>query len=122
MLNSSGIKGPIYDAILVGWAGQNVRTGVALGASGLRYSSTGQAGRNTLTGSKSWTISGDTLVTPGSAVVDNATALEAGGTANATTGTDPTGNVLTNDTGTSIAVTGVVAGTAGSASGSVAAA
>ncbi len=32
------------------------------------------------------------------AVVDTATAVEAGGTANATSGTNPTGNVLTNDT------------------------
>ncbi|WP_442510878.1 VCBS domain-containing protein [Novipirellula sp. SH528] len=61
------------------------------------------------------------------AVVDNAVAVEAGGTANGTAGTDPTGNVLTNDTdvdsvasGETKSVSGVAAGVAGSASGSVA--
>ena len=61
------------------------------------------------------------------AVVDNAIAVEAGGTANGTAGTNPTGNVLTNDTdvdsfgnGETKSVSGVAAGVAGSASGSVA--
>ncbi len=58
------------------------------------------------------------------AVFDTATAVEAGGTANGTAGTSPTGNVLTNDTdvdsGDNMTVTGVAAGTLGSASGSVA--
>ena len=50
-------------------------------------------------------------------------AVEAGGIANGTPGTNPTGNVLTNDTdvdaGDSKNVNGVVAGVAGSASGNV---
>ena len=58
------------------------------------------------------------------AVTDNATAVEAGGAANGTAGTNPTGNVLTNDTdvdsGDTKTVTGVAAGTVGSANGSVA--
>ncbi len=58
-----------------------------------------------------------------SAAVDSATAVEAGGVGNGTAGTNPTGNVVTNDTdvdaGDTKTVTGVVAGTAGSASGSV---
>jgi VCBS repeat-containing protein len=57
------------------------------------------------------------------AVANTATAVEAGGIANATAGTNPTGNVLTNDTdvdaGETKAVNGVVAGTSASASGSV---
>ncbi|MDY3556247.1 DUF4347 domain-containing protein [Gemmata sp. JC717] len=57
------------------------------------------------------------------AVADAAMAVEAGGTNNGTPGTDPTGNVLANDTdpdgGDTKVVTGVVAGNAGSASGSV---
>ncbi|MFN9603396.1 MAG: beta strand repeat-containing protein, partial [Planctomycetota bacterium] len=57
------------------------------------------------------------------AVADGATAIEAGGTANSTAGTNPTGNVLTNDTdvdaGDTKAVSGVVAGISASASGSV---
>ncbi|MEZ6135353.1 MAG: VCBS domain-containing protein [Pirellulaceae bacterium] len=57
------------------------------------------------------------------AVADTATAVEAGGTANGTAGTNPTGNVLINDTdvdaGDTKTVSGVAAGTVGSASGSV---
>ena len=57
------------------------------------------------------------------AVSDVAIAVEAGGTANGTAGTNPSGNVLTNDTdidtGDSMAVDGVVAGVSANASGSV---
>ncbi|MFN7627831.1 MAG: cadherin domain-containing protein, partial [Pirellula sp.] len=57
------------------------------------------------------------------AVADTATAVEAGGVANATAGTNPTGNVLTNDTdvdsGDTKTVSGVVAGVVGSASTNV---
>ncbi|MFN9541037.1 MAG: cadherin domain-containing protein, partial [Planctomycetota bacterium] len=58
------------------------------------------------------------------AVADTATAVEAGGVSNGTAGTNPSGNVLTNDTdvdaGDTQTVTGVAAGTVGSASGNVA--
>ncbi|HRF02664.1 MAG TPA: VCBS domain-containing protein, partial [Pirellulaceae bacterium] len=58
------------------------------------------------------------------AVADTATAAEAGGVANATAGSNATGNVLTNDTdvdaGDTKTVTGVVAGGVGPASGNVA--
>ncbi len=54
---------------------------------------------------------------------DTATAVEAGGTANGSAGTNPTGNVLTNDTdvdaGDTKTVSGVVAGPSASAVGSV---
>ena len=57
------------------------------------------------------------------AVIDTATAVEAGGVANGTAGTTPTGNVLTNDTdvdsGDAKTVTGVAAGVVGSSAGSV---
>jgi VCBS repeat-containing protein len=57
------------------------------------------------------------------AVTDTATAVEAGGVANGTAGTNPTGNVLTNDTdidsGDTKAVSGVAAGVVGSASTNV---
>ncbi len=57
------------------------------------------------------------------AVADTSTALEAGGVANGTAGTDPTGNVLTNDTdvdaGDTKTVSGVAAGVVGSASTNV---
>ncbi|MFN7626377.1 MAG: beta strand repeat-containing protein, partial [Pirellula sp.] len=57
------------------------------------------------------------------AIADTATAVEAGGVANGTAGTNPTGNVLTNDTdadaGDTKTVSGVAAGTVGSASTNV---
>ncbi len=57
------------------------------------------------------------------AVNDSNTAVEAGGVSNGTAGSNPTGNVLTNDTdidaGDTKTVSGVVAGTAASANGSV---
>jgi VCBS repeat-containing protein len=60
------------------------------------------------------------------AVVDTATAIEAGGVANATAGTNPTGNVLTNDTdvdsagnGETKTVSGVLAGVQASAAANV---
>ncbi len=57
-------------------------------------------------------------------VADNAAAVEAGGLNNATTGSNPAGNLLTNDTdvdsGDSRTVSGVAIGVQASASGSVA--
>ncbi|MFN7333196.1 MAG: VCBS domain-containing protein, partial [bacterium] len=57
------------------------------------------------------------------AVADTATALEAGGQSNGTAGTNPSGNVLTNDTdvdaGDTKTVSGIAAGSVGSASGNV---
>jgi len=57
------------------------------------------------------------------AIADAATAIEAGGVNNGTAGTNPTGNVLTNDTdadsGDTKIVTGIVAGTFPSAVGNV---
>ncbi len=60
------------------------------------------------------------------AVADTVTAVEAGGVANGTAGTNPTGNVLTNDTdpdsagnGETKTVVGVLAGTQASAAGNV---
>jgi choice-of-anchor C domain-containing protein len=57
------------------------------------------------------------------AVSDTATAVEAGGTNNGTSGTNPVGNVLSNDTNSltsgAFSVVGVAAGSVSSASGSV---
>ncbi|MFM7116481.1 MAG: VCBS domain-containing protein, partial [Planctomycetota bacterium] len=57
------------------------------------------------------------------ATADSATAVEAGGVSNGTVGTNPTGNVLTNDTdpdsGDTKSVTGVAAGVQASATGNV---
>ncbi|MFN6130640.1 MAG: beta strand repeat-containing protein, partial [Planctomycetota bacterium] len=73
--------------------------------------------------SKTMTVSVTNVNEAPVAVADAATAVEAGGTANATAGTNPTGNVLTNDTdvdaGDTKMVTGVAAGVVGSASGNI---
>jgi choice-of-anchor C domain-containing protein len=119
MLDLTAISTSNYNAILSAWGAQVVQNSVTLGAAGRTYSSAAQASRNTLTGTRNWTIVGDSLVATPTAAADTATASEAGGTANGTAGTNPTGNVLTNDTGTSRMVTGVAAGTVGSATGNV---
>mgnify|MGYP003669514198 CR=1 FL=1 len=78
-------------------------------------------GNNTTTQDVTVTITGtnDAPV----AGVDTATATEAGGISNSTSGVDPTGNVLANDTDVdttdSKSVSGVVAGNAANAVGSV---
>ncbi len=77
-----------------------------------------------LTYSRTATISLTNVNETPVAVADTATAVEAGGVSNGTAGTNPTGNVLTNDTDVDASdtktVTGVAAGTVASASGSVA--
>ncbi len=76
------------------------------------------AGGNTSEFGTNFDVNGEPV-----AVADAGAAVEAGGTNNGTPGTDPTGDVLANDTdpdvGDTKVVTGVVAGNAGSASGSV---
>jgi VCBS repeat-containing protein len=73
--------------------------------------------------SKTMTVSVTNVNEAPIAVADSATAVEAGGTNNGTAGTNPTGNVLTNDTdvdaGDTKTVTGVAAGVVGSASTNV---
>ena len=61
MLNDTGITYPVYDNILNGWALQNVQNGVPLGAFGLYYSNYGAIGRNILTNTYSWDITGDNV-------------------------------------------------------------
>ncbi|MFO0180404.1 MAG: beta strand repeat-containing protein, partial [bacterium] len=80
-----------------------------------------------LTGSTQITVTIQGANDTPTAVFETATAVEAGGTANGTAGTNPTGNVLTNDTdpdsagnGETKTVVGVLAGTQASASGNVA--
>ncbi len=76
-----------------------------------------------LTFDKTMTINVSNVNEAPVAVANTATAIEAGGVANATPGTNPTGNVLTNDTdvdaGDTKTVIGVVSGTQASASGNV---
>ncbi|MEM5563728.1 hypothetical protein WNY78_01360 [Psychroserpens sp. AS72] len=59
-LSYSGVSITNYDSTLIGWASQNVNSGLNLGADGLFYCSpTAQAARNTLINDKGWTITGD---------------------------------------------------------------
>ncbi|HAS40729.1 MAG TPA: hypothetical protein DCS93_09635 [Microscillaceae bacterium] len=58
MLASSGLSTSNYDKTLTAWAGQNVKSNVPLGASGLKYCKA-ETQRVTLTSSKNWLISGD---------------------------------------------------------------
>jgi surface protein len=60
MLNNCGMNAANYDATLIGWAAQNVKTGVTLGSTGRNYTSAACAARSTLRNSKTWTITGDT--------------------------------------------------------------
>ncbi|MFM7738513.1 MAG: VCBS domain-containing protein, partial [Planctomycetota bacterium] len=81
----------------------------------------GTGGALTATGSVTVNITGANDAP--TAVADSDTAVEAGGISNANAGTNPSGNVLTNDTdpdsGDSLSVIGVAAGTVPSAAGNV---
>jgi len=64
MLDNSGMSTENYDNTLVGWASldageSQIPTSITLGASGVTYCN-GETARNTLIGTHSWTISGDT--------------------------------------------------------------
>lgn len=54
---SAGLSVTNYDALLNGWASQNVQPDVDLGATNIQYSNTGKPGRDALTGApNNWTI------------------------------------------------------------------
>ncbi len=60
MLNNCGIDCSNYTATLMGWATNNPTvTGRTLGATGRNYGTNAVASRNTLTTTRSWTITGD---------------------------------------------------------------
>ncbi|MGQ7846585.1 BspA family leucine-rich repeat surface protein, partial [Granulosicoccus sp. 3-233] len=59
MLNNSGLSIAHYDAALIGWASQNVQSGVTLSASDLVYSAAAAAARDSLINDDSWAITGD---------------------------------------------------------------
>ncbi len=73
MLQGSGMDCVNYDKTLIGWAAQNVKSNIALGATGRVYSnSAAVAARATLVG-KGWTITGDShdpACNPASSVED----------------------------------------------------
>ena len=63
MLNNCGLNTANYDLLLNGWA-ISPHNNIQLGSNGLFYTSVGQVGRNILTGTYGWTITGDNLVEP----------------------------------------------------------
>ncbi|WP_338764650.1 BspA family leucine-rich repeat surface protein [Bernardetia sp. ABR2-2B] len=70
IFSNSGINTSNYDATLIGWASQNVRPNVYLGANGLTYCN-GAAARNILTSApNNWIITGDS-VSGGAAISNN---------------------------------------------------
>ena len=71
MLSNTAMSVANYDATLTGWAaGQTVKTGVTLGATGLSYSDSLDA-RTSLVDDFNWTIYGDTYVDDDTATVVN---------------------------------------------------
>jgi surface protein len=56
ILEDSGLTTPNYDALLIGWASQAVKSGVSLGVGSVQYTSAAQSARDTLTNTYNWTI------------------------------------------------------------------
>jgi surface protein len=69
MLSNCGMDCDNYSATLIGWSTQST-TGRTLGATGRKYAN-GLAARATLTGTKSWTITGDAIGTCSAPTVPN---------------------------------------------------
>jgi hypothetical protein len=60
MLDNCGMNCVNYSQTLIGWqANVNTPSGLSLGASGMEYGTSAVSARNSLTNSKSWTITGD---------------------------------------------------------------
>lgn len=63
-MNGSGLSFTNYNALLNGWAAlPNTPTGITMGAAGLNYTLEGKAGRDILTGTHGWNITGDNFLT-----------------------------------------------------------
>jgi gliding motility-associated-like protein len=60
MLSNSGISQENYDDILIGWSGQNVNSGITLGAIGLQYCDA-ITQRQSLMDDDGWNITGDAV-------------------------------------------------------------
>ncbi len=59
MLNNTALSIENYDNTLIGWANQEVKTRVSLGAAGLIYSCAGKVARDHLVQEHFWIVSGD---------------------------------------------------------------
>jgi surface protein len=121
MLDNCGMNQANYDATLIGWAAQNVKTGVRLGATGRVYSCGAAAtARQSLITDKSWVITGDiadcisvstTTLSAFSACLGSASAAQS----YTISGDNLTANIVINaPTNFEVSVTSATAGFAGS--------
>ena len=62
MLENSGLSFESYDATLNGWSSQEVQSDLAFQANGMTYSSIGKEGRDILTDTFDWIITGDEFI------------------------------------------------------------
>jgi len=56
MFSNSGLSTAHYDALLIGWAGQQTQTDVVFGAQGIQYSAAAASARAVLTDERNWSI------------------------------------------------------------------
>lgn len=61
MFDNSGLTTPNYDALLIGWASQDVQDDVLLGAQGVQYSAAAASARAVLASDRDWDIEDDGL-------------------------------------------------------------
>ncbi len=59
MLTNSGLSNANYNATLIGWANQELKDGITLGATGLEYCNYGKSARQKLIDEKGWAFDGD---------------------------------------------------------------
>ena len=71
MLDNSGLSVENYDATLNGWSSQPVQSDLAFQANGMTYSSIGQEGRDILTDTFDWIITGDEFISSEEALLRN---------------------------------------------------
>lgn len=64
MLDNSGLNTTNYSNTIIGWAAGAPRTNVSLGANSLTYDNSAVSARALLTGTKNWTITGDSYLPP----------------------------------------------------------
>ena len=119
-----GVDGETATFEFIGWD-QTVSSGSTFGSPTLVDPTGSQGGTNEFsTESATASLVVTSVNDAVTAVADTGNATESGGVANATAGSDATGNVLSNDTdvdpGDTLNVTGVAAGTVASASANVA--
>ncbi len=105
MLDNSGLSVESYDATLNGWSSQEVQSDLTFQADGMTYSSIGQEGRDILTDTYNWIITGDELLTGEALLERDSLALAALYTATSGTNWINKSNWLTSELSTWFGVT-----------------